>query len=254
MLPIQRRQVLYDYLVRRGGGSIKELSDQLGVSEMTIRRDLELLEQQGDVVRSHGGAIIVDKLVSEPALRDKQARNADVKEKLAAYAAERFVSDGDVLIVEGGTTVSRMASYFTQSQLTLMTNGLDALQKLRMVASQHTVISSGGVLREPSGTFVGPVAEAFFAQYHARTAFLSSLGFTVDVGFTDPNLMDTQMKKAMIRSAARTVMLLDSTKIGNRSFTTVARLDEVSVLVTDTGVPDYVREACEKASVELHVV
>lgn len=138
MLPIQRRQVLYDYLARRGGGSIKELSDQLGVSEMTIRRDLELLEQQGDVVRSHGGAIIVDKPVSEPALRDKQARNADVKEKLAAYAAERFVSDGDVLVLH---TISTDAN----------DERIRCPPKTEEVASQHTVISSGGVLREPSG-------------------------------------------------------------------------------------------------------
>jgi DeoR/GlpR family transcriptional regulator of sugar metabolism len=254
VLPIQRRQILRDYLARHGGGKIKELSDHFGVSEMTIRRDLELLEQQGHIARSHGGAVYVDKLLGEPALPEKQARSPEVKEKLAAYAAERFVSDGDVLILEGGTTVSRMASYLKQAQLTLMTNGLDALQRLRTVAGQHTVICCSGVLREPSGTFVGPMAEQFFAQYHASTAFLSSLSFTVDAGFTDPNLMDTQVKKAMIRSAARTIMLLDSSKIGNRSLAAVARLDEVAVLVTDSGVPDHVKEACEAAKVELHIV
>lgn len=254
MLPIQRRQSVHDYLARNGGGSIKELSDKFGVSEMTIRRDLMLLEQQGVIIRSHGGAMFADKLLEEPKLRDKQSRNADIKERLAAYAAERFVSEGDVLIVEGGTTVSKMASYLTQSQLTLMTNGLDTLHQLRKTAGKYTVLCCGGMFREPSGTFVGPAAETFFAQYHARTAFLSSLSFTVDTGFTDPNLMDTQVKKAMIRSAARTVMLLDSSKIGSRSFATVARLDEVSALVTDVGVPEHVREACEAAKVELHVV
>ncbi|MDB5052218.1 MAG: hypothetical protein JWM44_268 [Bacilli bacterium] len=254
MLPIQRRQILHNYLARHGGSTIKELSDQFGVSDMTIRRDLELLEHQGHVARSHGGAIYVNKLLGEPALPDKQAMNPDVKEKLASYAAERFVSNGDVLIMEGGTTVLRMAAYLKQSQLTLMTNGLDALQQLRMAAERNTILCCGGVLRGPSSTFVGPVAESFFTQYHAHTAFLSALCFTVDAGFTDPNLMDTQVKKAMIRSAAKTVMLLDSSKMGNRSFATVAQLDEVSVLVTDRGVPEHVRHACEEAGVELHVV
>jgi DeoR/GlpR family transcriptional regulator of sugar metabolism len=254
VLPIQRRQVINEYLALHGGGTIKDFSLQFGVSEMTIRRDLELLEQQGLVARSHGGAIYVDKLVGEPALPDKQSRFPEVKERLAAYAAERFVSDGDVLIVEGGTTVTKMASYFKQSELTLMTNGLDALQQLRNVAGRHTVLCCGGVLREPSGTFVGPVAEAFFAQYHANTAFLSSLSFTVEAGFTDPNLMDTQVKKSMIHSAARTIMLLDSSKIGSRSFATVAQLNEISILVTDSGVNEQVREACDSANVELHVV
>ncbi|MDQ0913917.1 DeoR/GlpR family DNA-binding transcription regulator [Paenibacillus sp. V4I5] len=254
MLPIQRRHVISEYLARHGGATIKDLSNQFGVSEMTIRRDFELLEQQGLVARSHGGAIYVDKLIGEPALPEKQSRNPEVKERLAAYAAERFVSDGDVLIVEGGTTVSRMAAYLKHEGLTLMTNGLDALQQLRSVAGTHTVLCCGGVLREPSGTFVGPVAEAFFSQYHARTAFLSSLSFTVEAGFTDPNMMDTQVKKTMIQSAARTIMLLDSSKIGNRSFATVAQLNEVSVLITDSGVSEQVREACELAGVELHVV
>jgi DeoR/GlpR family transcriptional regulator of sugar metabolism len=254
LLPIQRRQALLEYLVRHGGGTIKEFSDQFSVSEMTIRRDLELLEQQGDVVRSHGGAMYADKLLGEPALGEKQTRNVDVKEKLAAYAAERFISDGEVLIMEGGTTVTRMTSYIRQSQLTIMTNGLDALHQLRAAAGRHTVIGCGGELREPSGTFVGSVAETFFAQYHASTAFLSALSFTVEAGFTDPNLLDTQVKKAMIQSAARTVMLLDSSKIGSRSFATVARLDEVSVLVTDSGVTEHVRDACESANVELHIV
>ncbi len=254
MLPIQRRQVLQDYLARHGGCTIKELSVHFGVSEMTIRRDLEFLGKQGSIARAHGGAIHVDKLYGEPALPDKQARNPEVKEKLAAYAVQRFVSDGDVLILEGGTTVTRMASYFTQSQLTLMTNGMDALQQLRSLAGRHTVLCCGGMLREPSGTFVGPEAEAYFARYHARTAFLSSLSFTLEAGFTDPNLMDTQVKKAMIQSAERTIMLLDSSKIGSRSFATVARLDEISALVTDSGVPEHVREACELMNCELHVV
>jgi DeoR/GlpR family transcriptional regulator of sugar metabolism len=254
MLPVQRRQALQDYMARHGGGSIKELRDKFGVSEMTIRRDLEVLEQQGHVVRSHGGAVHAETMQSEPAWADKVARNPDVKEKLARYAAEHFVTEGDVLIVEGGTTVTRMVSYLNAPQLTILTNGLDALSQLRKAANRYTVLSSGGTLREPSGTFVGPVAESFFAQFHAQTVFLSALSFTVEAGFTDPNLMDTQVKKAMLLAAANRVMLLDSSKYGKRSLATVARLDELDVLVTDPGIPEQVHEACEQAGVELHIV
>lgn len=254
MLPIQRKQALLDHMSRHGGGVIKELSEKFRVSEMTIRRDLLQLEQHGHILRSHGGAIYVDILLGEPALLEKKSKNSSVKESLAAYAAEHFVTEGDVIIMEGGTTVSKMLTYLVHSELTIMTNGLDALSHMKTMANRYTVLCSGGMLREPSGTFVGPVAELFFSQYHANTAFLSALSFNLESGFTDPNLMDTQVKKAMMHSAAKTVMLLDSTKLGNRSFVSIARLDEISALVTDNGIPEHIREACEKLGVELHIV
>jgi len=260
MLPLQRKQALISYLSHKGAATMKELSDHFGVSEMTIRRDLNVLEQEGRVQRSHGGVVYRDAIAAagqdEPTLSAKQARNPDAKERLAAYAAEKFVHDGDVAILENGTTVSRMAELLGGlDRVTLLTNGIDTLTRFRPhVTERRSIVCCGGILREISGTFVGPVAEEFFSRYHADTLFLSALGFCVEDGFTDPYLMDTQVKKAMIRSAERVVMLLDSSKIGKRYFSPVAGLSDIDIFVTDQGLADTDRASIEESGVELHVV
>jgi len=258
MLPLQRKQALLIYLSQRGSATMKELSEHFGVSEMTVRRDLRSLEPEDNVRRSHGGAVYLgaSPAPEEPDAADKQARNRDVKDRLAAYAAESFVREGDVIILENGTTVSRMAELLGScSELTLLTNGLDTMNLFRpLITDRRPMISCGGMLREVSGTFVGPQAEQFFSSYHADTLFISALGYTIDDGFTDPNLMDTQVKKAMIQAANQVVMILDSSKIGNRYFTTVANLSDIDIFVTDSGIRDEDRAAIESGGVKLYVV
>ncbi|MFC7153545.1 DeoR/GlpR family DNA-binding transcription regulator [Cohnella cellulosilytica] len=255
LLPIQRKSAIIEYLSNEGGCTIKQLSGILNVSEMTIRRDLKQLEAGGSVILSHGGAVLAPDYVKEPKALDKENRNRDVKERLASYAVEHFVKDGDVLVLEGGTTVSRMASYLGGfSQLTVLTNGLSTLNSLREEAGRHVVLCCGGTLREQSGTFVGPVAESFFDQFHADTVFLSGLGFTPETGFTDPNLLDTRVKQAMIRSARQTVMVLDSSKFGARSFTTTVMAPEVSAVITDSGIPADLAEYFNRRGIPLHLV
>lgn len=260
MLPLQRKQALVAYLAGKGAATLKELSDHFGVSEMTIRRDLRELEQENRILRSHGGAVYQETKqdigVVEPEMTAKEASNRDVKERLAAYAANTFVSSGDTIVLENGTTVSHMAQRLNHiDHLTLLTNGIDTMNRFRPYATdKRQMISCGGMFRDISGTFVGPLAEEFFLRYHADTLFLSALGYTTEAGFTDPNLMDTQVKKMMIRSAKKVVMLLDSTKFGKRYLSPVAALSDIHVFVTDSGLKQEYREHIEECGVELHIV
>lgn len=255
MLPIQRKAIIMEHLLQQGGCSVKELTALLHISEMTVRRDLKQLAADGQLKLTHGGAVPAQVLMGEPAVSDKEIRNPDVKERLAAYAARHFVDEGDVIVLEGGTTVSRMAGYLPKDgRLTILTNGLETLNRLRRAPASHTVLASGGILREVSGTFVGPLAEAFFQPFHAHTVFLSALGFTAEAGFTDPNLLDTEVKKAMIRSAERTVMLLDSQKFGLRSFTASIQAAGAAALITDSGIPEAIAAYFEEQQVPVHIV
>ncbi|NBD25382.1 DeoR/GlpR family DNA-binding transcription regulator [Paenibacillus glycinis] len=260
MLPLQRKQAVLGFLEERGAATMKELSDRFGVSEMTVRRDVSELEKEGRVQRSHGGVVYRDSAGlangEEPDLASKHASNRGVKERLAAYAAERFVREGDVIVLENGTTVSRMAELLGAfSRLTLLTNGMDTLAAFRRsVTEERTVICCGGMLREVSGTFVGPVAEEFFGRYHADTLFLSALGYSPEAGFSDPNLLDTQVKKAMIRSAGKVVMLLDSSKIGKRFLSTVAQLTDIHAFITDAGIAEADAAFIRASGTELHIV
>ncbi|CAM4006149.1 DeoR/GlpR family DNA-binding transcription regulator [Saccharibacillus endophyticus] len=260
MLPLQRKQELAAYLADKGAATLKEMSLRFGVSEMTIRRDLNMLERENVIRRSHGGAVYQGMTLpaerQEPAIPDKEAANREIKERLAAYAARHFVRSGDTIALENGTTVSRMAEHLGHlDELTLLTNGMDTFNLFRPhVDSKRTMISSGGILRGKSGTLVGPEAEKFFSHYHADTLFLSALGFTVETGFTDPNLLDTQVKKTMLRSARKVVMLLDSSKVGQRFLSPVASLGEIDILITDEGMDRATRQKIEQNDVELHVV
>ncbi len=255
MLPIQRKSKVIEYLAQKGECTIKELSQLFNVSEMTIRRDLKQLEAEGIVLPSHGGVVYVKSLMREPALYEKEAKYKDVKDRIAAYTVEHFIKDGDVLILEGGTTVSRMTSYlYEYTQLTILTNGLDTLNRLRGMSERSTVLCCGGTLREASGTFVGPVAQSFFGEFHANTVFLSALGYTPESGFTDPNMMDTQIKKAMIRSSQQTVMLIDSSKFGEQSFTTSVTVNDIIAVVTDDGISDQMKSHFKEKGIQLHII
>lgn len=255
MLPAQRQQQILEDIKKNGAGFIAELSQKYAVSEMTIRRDLMVLEEDGHIKRTHGGALLVNASSVEPRYAAKQKLHAFSKESLAQYAAEKLVEAGNIIILEGGTTVTAMAQYLTHVQnLTVVTNGLYTTNALQPLVPQSTVICTGGILREVSATFVGPVAEQFFREFHANKLFLSATGLTLDAGFTDPSMLETQIKKAMIASADRVIMLLDSNKFGVKSLTTVLQAGRINVLVTDADAPEDVLQALRLKGVEVHIV
>lgn len=244
ILPMQRKQIIIDYLSRRGSASVTTLSTLCEVSEMTIRRDLDVLGQEGLIQRTHGGALSLAPANGEPLFDSKNSYHEDLKERIAGHAVRRFVTNNSIIILEGGTTVSRMAHYLGYySNLTVVTNGLRTTAALSGLLPASTVLCSGGMLREPSSTFVGPASEQFFRQLHADSVFLSATGLTLGEHFTDPNLLESQVKREMRAAGTRTIMLLDSTKFGQRSLLTTFRIDDIDALITDDGAPaDFVHE------------
>ena len=255
MLPAQRQQKILADIEKNGVVSIAELSQKYAVSEMTIRRDLLILEAGGDIKRTHGGALFLNASLVEPRYAAKQKLHAASKASLARYAAEKLVNHGDIIILEGGTTVTAMGQYLTNIQnLTVVTNGLYTTNELQSLVPEATVICTGGILREVSATFVGPVAEQFFGEFHANKLFLSTTGLTLGAGFTDPSMLETQIKKAMITSTDQIIMLLDSNKFGVKSLTTVLQAGKIDILVTDSNAPEDVLQALREKNVMVHIV
>lgn len=254
VLPLERKQRIIEYLSHRAGATVVELSVLCGVSQMTIRRDLESLAEEQIIERTHGGAVYVGSVAAEPPFSAKKSEHEDLKERIAAYAAQHFITDGQVIILEGGTTVASLVPHMARySELTVVTNGLRTVSTLHSLRSTHTVICTGGILRNVSSTFVGPMTEHFFRQLHAHVAFFSATGFTLEGHFTDPNLLESQVKVEMRAAASKVVMLLDSTKFGQRSFTKTFRIDEVDVLVTDDRVPRSAVEELMERGVDVHI-
>ncbi len=255
MLVAERRQQILRDIEQTGAGKVSDLSRKYAVSEMTIRRDLKFLHEEGRLHVTHGGAVRrSSKQDHEPVYTAKKTVNAAQKRRLARYAAETFIDDGDIIFLEAGTTVASMAPFLTKRDLTIVTNGLYTINELQQLVSQAQIICCGGILRGGALTFVGPHAEQFFREFHANKLFLSGTGLTLSAGLTDPSMIETQVKKAMLTSVDRVIVLLDASKFGVTSLSTSLRAAEIDVLVTEAAAPADTVDALRRLGVEVHVV
>ncbi len=238
LLTEQRQQKILELLQERGMVSVEALVTALGVSSMTVWRDLAVLDQSGKVRRVRGGVMKGEEASSvEPFYKSKQVVNKEKKRVIARFAAEHFVEDNDIIILEAGTTAGAMIPFLKQSNLTVLSNGLGNLNDLSCCVPHISVLGCGGILRSIAYTFVGPQAEDFFRGIRARTLFLSATGLALPEGITDPNPLETQVKRAMAQSAGRIILLLDSSKFGVRSLTPVIPLEKIHSIITDVGAP-----------------
>jgi DeoR/GlpR family transcriptional regulator of sugar metabolism len=236
-----RRRKIIEYVEEHGTVTTEQLVSRLGVSLMTIWRDLTALNEEGQLRKIRGGATRTPKgREGEPLFVSKQVLNRQHKELIARYAATQLVDNDDIIFLEAGTTVAAMVKYLQRRNLTVIGNGLETMNELsRRLADIH-VYCCGGMLRDVAQTFVGPQAEEFFQRVNARTCFLSATGLAFPEGFTDPNPLEIQVKRAMAKSASRVVMLLDSTKLGVKSLTRIFPLEETDIVVTDAdAAPSY---------------
>jgi DeoR/GlpR family transcriptional regulator of sugar metabolism len=252
VLNLQRQQQIVSFLAQQGAGTIAELSEKFGVSQMTIRRDLVRLEQERVIQRTHGGAIYVESTNGERTFAVKASLGQAVKDKIAECAVRTFVHDGDVIILEGGTTVASMARFLTEFRsLTVLTNGLQTASNLANLHPSSTVMVCGGMLRAVNSTLVGPVTADFFKRFRADVAFFSAIGFTADHGFTDANLFESQAKVEMQRAAAQAVLLMDANKFGQSSLVTTFTHEVIDAVVTTDTIPDNYAQYLRTHGVEV---
>lgn len=250
----QRRREILSMVRQNGTVTTNELADHFSISPMTVWRDLKALEDKGLLQRVRGGAASLDDPTTEPIYTRKKSVNSRQKEAIAHYAATQFVSDDQIIILEAGTTAMAMSKWLNYHNLTVITNGLGTLNELSAQLPDLNVMSCGGILRDIGKTFVGPQAEHFLKGVRAHTLFLSATGITVDSGISDPNVLEIQVKRAMISSAERVVLLMDSSKFGVRSLKEVTPINNIDTLITDKQPDDDYIEWLQAANIELHVV
>jgi len=257
MLPEERRRALLQDIAQRGTATIPDLSEKYDVSSMTIRRDLKLLEQEGQVTLTHGG-VVYDGLQSghrEVFYPDRAQINLAQKQAIAQYIAQNFVDDDDVIILDPGTTVASMIPFVTdRDNLTFITNGLLTINSLHQHMPTATIHCTGGILREGSLTFIGPVAEAYFKDVFAKTVIISGAGFTPETGLTDPQMLDTAVKRAMIASAEKCIVAVDSSKFSRTAMIQVLKTADIELLVTDVDVPPAMIEQLHMMDIDVRLV
>jgi DeoR family transcriptional regulator of aga operon len=248
-----RLGVILDRLNSNGSVVVTELAADLGVSLASVRRDLELLEDQHLLSRTHGGAVSIGVLYELP-MRYRGGRHQEEKRRIAKAAAA-LVTDGVVSVaLSGGTTTTEVARVLaTMSGLKVVTNAINIASELAP-RPQIGLVVCGGSARPESHELVGPLAEQTLSRLNVDIAFVGVDGITASAGLTTHHEVEAATNRAMIRIASRVVVVTDGSKIGRRSFAEIAGLDEVDDLITDATADPDERRRIEDAGVRVVVV
>lgn len=237
MLARQRQEHILDEVERHGGARVSDLVATLGVSDMTVRRDIEVLARRGLVLRVHGGATSISgRSADEPGFLVKSRLHTRSKSAIAVAAA-RLVEPGASVAISAGTTTYAVAQELVSvPDLTVVTNSPPVAELLHEHGGDGlTVILTGGV-RTPSNALVGPVAVAALRSLHVDTLFLGVHGIDDHAGLTTPNLVEAETDRALVACARRVVVCADHSKWGVVGLSSIADLAQVDVLVTDDGL------------------
>ncbi len=240
MLPAERKRTIVQLVTEQDGCSVATLAEELEFSKATIRRDLQDLEAEGRIERSHGGAVPVSSVGRERSYDQREVDRLEVKQAIAARASEE-IRDGHVACFDAGTTTMEVARAAPDDGYVGVTNMPELA--LELADTDVDVKLTGGTVRSRSHACVGPAAEAFLGQRHFDILFLGTNGVTADTGLSTPDEDEAAVKRAMVANARRVVLVADSSKFGERSFVTVAEPSAVDLFVTDQPLPGELADA-----------
>ncbi|MFZ6028964.1 MAG: DeoR/GlpR family DNA-binding transcription regulator [Chloroflexota bacterium] len=234
MITQERRQKLLSLLQSQPGLRVLELAEALAVSEGTVRNDLNALEDEGLLARVHGGArLLQDLSVHIPAFAARLQTRRQAKQAIARRAAE-FVQDGDSLLLDASSTVFALCAHLHHRKgLTIFTNGIETARELAKNTA-NTVVVLGGVLRSDGMTINVPLSDEMMAGLHFKVAFVSCSGFSPEIGMTEVDIYEAQLKHKMVTRAGKLVALVDASKFGRVDLTTFARPSQVDCILTDS--------------------
>ncbi|MEV4662016.1 DeoR/GlpR family DNA-binding transcription regulator [Micromonospora echinofusca] len=255
MLARQRQTAILDLIRQHGGVRVSHLVSRFGVSDMTIRRDLEVLAELGLVDKVHGGATLPGPgSAEEPGFAAKSVRQQAEKRAIAERAAA-LVEPGMAVALSAGTTTAALATLLADVRgLTVVTNSIPVADALHQhPRADRTVVLTGGI-RTPSDALTGPVAEAAIGSLNVDVLFLGVHGMSPRTGFTTPNLLEAGTNRCLIEASRRLVVLADHTKWETVGMATIAPLSAADVLVTDAGLPAQARAQLADQVGELVVV
>jgi DeoR/GlpR family transcriptional regulator of sugar metabolism len=244
----ERRGRLTDIIRVQGFAALDELVRELGVSESTVRRDLDALEEQGVARRTHGGVLYSGGLPRLAEFDDRQPANWAAKRAIAARAAE-IIDDGETVLLDGGTTTYEVARLLVGRSLQVVTNSLPVANLFASEARTDLVLL-GGYVSPRTGVCLGPYANELLGRLHVTTTVLSAAGIAEE-GLFNAHLLLAETEQAMLRAAGRCIVVADSSKFGRKSLTLVAGLDAVNAVVSDDGLSAAWRDFVTRSGPQL---
>ncbi len=249
----ERHQLILQKLQETGRVNVQELSTQMKVSEVTIRKDLKLLEDKKLLFRTHGGGSSTNPYTNDKPVSEKEALNAEEKHRIAKVAAE-MVGDNDSIIIASGTTMLALArSLNPERHLTVITSALNVALEL----SSHQnidVLQLGGQIRQNSSSVMGPYAEQILADVSCSILFLGVDGIDLEMGLTTTSLMEARLNQKMISAVQTTVVLADSSKFGRRGLGKICSLDHIEHIITDDGIAPSTVKILEDKGITVTIV
>ena len=255
MLARQRQAFILDRVREDGAVRVADLVRDLGVSDMTVRRDLEILDERGLIEKVHGGAtMLAGTALFEPGFAAKSALQQNEKDAIAD-AAVALAEPGMAVAVSAGTTTYALAQRLAfVPGLTVVTNSVRVADVLHQIGrADQTIVLTGGV-RTPSDALAGPFAVAALRTVHVDLVFVGVHGMDPRSGFTCPNMLEAETDRALIEAGRRLVVVADHSKWGVIGVSSIAPLDQADVLVTDAGISPDARAILTEAVRELIVV
>jgi DeoR family transcriptional regulator, aga operon transcriptional repressor len=249
----ERRRSIVDFVNQNGRALVRELAKKYGSSEITIRRDLEMLHNRGLLYRTHGGALPIRAgTESDRNLSEREMQHPREKQRIAAAAA-KLVKEGQAVVLDSGSTTTAIARALRDFQhLTVITNAINIASELS--GTGVDVILTGGMLRANSFSLVGPIAEESLRRLKADILFLGVDGFDTQTGVSTPNLLEAQLNRLMVQIAARVIAVCDSSKFGRSSLSSIVPLANIHGVITDKEIPRPHLRALKKAGIETILV
>ena len=252
----ERQEHIARIVEEHGRARVAELAAQFGVSGVTIRKDLVVLESEHRLVRTHGGAIATDRSRPELSFEIRERLQTDEKQQIG-LAAAALVHDGESIVMDASTTALSVARHLKArggwSQVTVITNGL----RLAAELAGHpgiTVLMLGGRVRWEALSVVGQLGDGLFSRINVQKAFLGAAGFTLESGLADATDEGAQIKRSMVAAASEVIAIVDHTKWGRAAFATFCPSDKISIVLTDDGAPDAMVRALAGRGVQVRLV
>ncbi len=250
MLAIERRNAILSKLYLDGKVIVSQLSNEFDVTEETIRRDLEKLDKDGLARKTYGGAVLVQNFSTDLPHSVRKHANVEAKQSIAEKVSH-MLTDGDCIMIDSSSTVLYLLPYIKNlKNITLITNSVEALIELSDKDDWH-VFSTGGKLKRGALSLVGPSAEKMIRGFHVDYAICSSKGIDLNMGITDSNEKDSEIKQEIFASAEHKVLVIDSTKFDRISLIKVCDIKNVDVIVTDKEPPSNWVEYLKSVNVDL---
>jgi len=253
LFPQERLEQIMIMVKERGRVSVIELGERFGVSTVTIRNDLATLEQQGVLMRTHGGAVTKPSAGVTPVFTLRRELCVAEKESIGRAASE-LVRDGDAIALDDSTTAWHLAQHLKdRHELTIVTNSLFVAESF-LHSPGVTVVMPGGILRPVSASLVGEQGDVILERYHVQKGFFGARGFTLAEGLTDPDQYGAELKRRLVERSKEVIAIVDSTKWGQVTFASFASLKEIDRMITNNAAPANMVAALRKHKIKVTIV